>query len=219
MATLTSVEPAVVPDRSDALAGQLGPWAGHRRCWTTRCRLTLGFPGMVDVVLGSRRPAGAASFGHDDAARPQHPWRSTNGRRCSSSTAQLRTLPCPKTFLPGGVVEDPASGAAAAALGGYLRALGLVPHAPRVTIRQGKDMGRPSPPLVDIPSRAASRSPLGHFGPEEEISGLVVDRLRQPSLRDFAPALGILARVTASVDSAGSCQRMLGTGTAPGAAR
>ena len=29
-------------------------------------------------------------------------------------------------FPPGGVVEDPATGAAAAAFGGYLRALGLV---------------------------------------------------------------------------------------------
>ena len=56
-------------------------------------------------------------------------------------------------FPPGGVVEDPATGAAAAALGGYLRALGLVPHSRRVTIRQGEDMGRPSLLLVDIPEQ------------------------------------------------------------------
>lgn len=43
-------------------------------------------------------------------------------------------------FPPGGVVEDPATGAAAAAFGGYLRTLG---HAPaRLTIIQGEDMGR-----------------------------------------------------------------------------
>ncbi|MFK4264604.1 PhzF family phenazine biosynthesis protein [Streptomyces milbemycinicus] len=53
-------------------------------------------------------------------------------------------------FPPGGVVEDPATGAAAAAFGGYLRALGLVTEPTRVRIRQGEDMGRPSNLLVDV---------------------------------------------------------------------
>jgi PhzF family phenazine biosynthesis protein len=53
-------------------------------------------------------------------------------------------------FPPGGVVEDPATGAAAAAFGGYLRALSLVPLPARVTVFQGADMGRPSRLLVDI---------------------------------------------------------------------
>ncbi|MFI1847473.1 PhzF family phenazine biosynthesis protein [Streptomyces sp. NPDC020480] len=53
-------------------------------------------------------------------------------------------------FPPGGVVEDPATGAAAAAFGGYLRALGLVTEPVRVRIRQGEDMGRPSDLVVDI---------------------------------------------------------------------
>ena len=47
-------------------------------------------------------------------------------------------------FPVGGVVEDPATGAAAAALGGYLRALGLVPDDATVELRQGDDLGRPS---------------------------------------------------------------------------
>lgn len=53
-------------------------------------------------------------------------------------------------FPPGGVVEDPATGAAAAAFGGYLRALALVDVPARVTILQGADMGRPSRLLVDL---------------------------------------------------------------------
>ncbi|MEU1669553.1 PhzF family phenazine biosynthesis isomerase [Streptomyces sparsogenes] len=53
-------------------------------------------------------------------------------------------------FPPGGVVEDPATGAAAAAFGGYLRALGLITEPTRVRIRQGEDMGRPSELLVDL---------------------------------------------------------------------
>ena len=54
-------------------------------------------------------------------------------------------------FPVGGVVEDPATGAAAAALGGYLRALRSVSPPASVLIRQGEVMGRPSRLSVDIP--------------------------------------------------------------------
>src|SRR4051794_18485888 len=54
-------------------------------------------------------------------------------------------------FPPGGVVEDPATGAAAAALGGYLRSLRLVEPPARVTVTQGEDMGRLSRLDVEIP--------------------------------------------------------------------
>ena len=53
-------------------------------------------------------------------------------------------------FPVGGVVEDPATGAAAAALGGYLRDAGLVATPFRFVIRQGDDMGRPSVLTVDV---------------------------------------------------------------------
>jgi PhzF family phenazine biosynthesis protein len=53
-------------------------------------------------------------------------------------------------FPVGGVVEDPATGAAAAAFGAYLRALDVVTPPARVTIHQGDDMGRPSLLLVDL---------------------------------------------------------------------
>jgi PhzF family phenazine biosynthesis protein len=55
-------------------------------------------------------------------------------------------------FPVGGVVEDPATGAAAAALGGYLRDAGLVAAPTRLVIRQGEAMGRPSRLVVDIPA-------------------------------------------------------------------
>lgn len=54
-------------------------------------------------------------------------------------------------FPVGGVVEDPATGAAAAALGGYLRDARLIGTPTNITIRQGVDMGRPSTILVEIP--------------------------------------------------------------------
>ena len=47
-------------------------------------------------------------------------------------------------FPVGGVVEDPATGAAAAALGGYLRHYGFVVPPARFTVHQGNDLGRPS---------------------------------------------------------------------------
>lgn len=54
-------------------------------------------------------------------------------------------------FPVGGVVEDPATGAAAAALGGYLRDAGLIEAPAEITIRQGEAMGRPSLLEVEIP--------------------------------------------------------------------
>jgi PhzF family phenazine biosynthesis protein len=53
-------------------------------------------------------------------------------------------------FPPGGVVEDPATGAAAAALGGYLRDLDLVPGDARLWVHQGHHMGAPSRLVVDL---------------------------------------------------------------------
>lgn len=55
-------------------------------------------------------------------------------------------------FPVGGVVEDPATGAAAAALGGYLRDARLVTVPATILIRQGETMGRPSRLTVDIPT-------------------------------------------------------------------
>lgn len=64
-------------------------------------------------------------------------------------------------FPVGGVVEDPATGAAAAAVGGYLRTLGQVAPPARVVIHQGEDMGRPSRLTVDI-GEAAGIGVSGH---------------------------------------------------------
>lgn len=54
-------------------------------------------------------------------------------------------------FPVGGVVEDPATGAAAAALGGYLRDAGLISAPAEFLIRQGEAMGRPSRLKVRVP--------------------------------------------------------------------
>lgn len=56
-------------------------------------------------------------------------------------------------FPVGGVIEDPATGAAAAALGGYLREMRLVQVPAHILIRQGEAMGRPSRLEVEIPEK------------------------------------------------------------------
>jgi len=55
-------------------------------------------------------------------------------------------------FPVGGVVEDPATGAAAAALGGYLREAELIAVPATIFIRQGEAMNRPSRLTVEIPA-------------------------------------------------------------------
>lgn len=58
-------------------------------------------------------------------------------------------------FASGGVFEDPATGAAAAALAGYLRDLGW-PHGGVIDIVQGEDMGMPSRLRAEILPEAGS---------------------------------------------------------------
>jgi PhzF family phenazine biosynthesis protein len=55
-------------------------------------------------------------------------------------------------FPVGGVVEDPATGAAAAAFAGYLRDAGLLDAPATIRIHQGASIGRPSLLTVDVPA-------------------------------------------------------------------
>jgi PhzF family phenazine biosynthesis protein len=76
-------------------------------------------------------------------------------------------------FASGGVYEDPATGAATAALAGYLREIRW-PHGGAIDIVQGEDMGSPLPPPRRDPrhpraARSASRErrgcwPVGQIG-------------------------------------------------------
>lgn len=58
-------------------------------------------------------------------------------------------------FASGGVLEDPATGAAAAAFSGYLRDLGW-PHGGSISIVQGEDMGMKSLLRAEIPEEKGS---------------------------------------------------------------
>jgi PhzF family phenazine biosynthesis protein len=153
MATLTSVEPSVQPMSSDALAAALEALGWSPDVLDDALPPYIGFAGNHHPVLALSSRQVLAGLDYDYAAlaalMAEHDW----------TTMQLVHRERPdlfharNPFPPGGVVEDPATGAAAAALGGYLRALALVPFLRRVSIRQGEDMGRPSRLLVDIPER------------------------------------------------------------------
>jgi len=69
-------------------------------------------------------------------------------------------------FPVGGVVEDPATGAAAAAFGAYLRSEALVTPPATITVHQGVDMGRPSLLTIEIAPEAER--------PEIRVSGRAV---------------------------------------------
>jgi len=68
-------------------------------------------------------------------------------------------------FPVGGVVEDPATGAAAAAFGGYLRDLGRIARPTRLTVQQGADMGRPSELRIDVDPADPRVRVTGHAVP------------------------------------------------------
>lgn len=68
-----------------------------------------------------------------------------------------RRLHARNAFASGGVYEDPATGAAAAALGGYLRDLGW-PHGGSIDIVQGEDMGMRS--LLQVHIDAVAGAPV-----------------------------------------------------------
>ncbi len=76
-------------------------------------------------------------------------------RRLGLATVMLVYAEAPQQFhtrnpfASGGVYEDPATGAGAAALAGYLRDLGW-PHGGRISVRQGEDMGMPSRLLAEF---------------------------------------------------------------------
>lgn len=105
--------------------------------------------GADHLVLALRdRARLAAVHYHFDAGREL-------ARRNSIGTFSLIYVegPCRfharNPFPIGGVYEDPATGAAAAAFAGYLRDLGW-PHGGAIEIIQGEDMGMPSRLLVEL---------------------------------------------------------------------
>jgi PhzF family phenazine biosynthesis protein len=156
-ATLTSVEPRTDPlpdaDLDELLAalrwgrGQLDPLLPPR----------VAFAGNLHPIVAAATRERLASLDYDferlAALMAARDWTTVDLiYRKASDVFDARN-----PFPPGGVVEDPATGAAAAAFGGYLRALGAVKPPATITIHQGDDLGRPGVLTVEIPPTGGIR--------------------------------------------------------------
>ncbi|WP_327699669.1 PhzF family phenazine biosynthesis protein [Streptomyces sp. NBC_00459] len=149
-ATLTSVEPRIeeiaAADLTEALAALDWPAADLDPAFPPR----IAFAGARHLVLAAATRARLADLAYDferldalmhrlDLTTTQLVWRE------SATVFHVRD-----PFPVGGVVEDPATGAAAAAFGAYARELGLVPEDTVLTLHQGEDLGRPGELTVTL---------------------------------------------------------------------
>ncbi|MGH1564178.1 PhzF family phenazine biosynthesis protein [Mumia sp. DW29H23] len=143
-ATLTSVDPQVVPADVTLVDDVLGALGWSRDDLDPRYPLSVANAGVWHLVLVTRTRERLAQLSYPfDRLR-------TIMADAGLTTLQLvwpdhfGTYQSRNPFPVGGVVEDPATGAAAAAFGAYLAHHGLVPPDASFTIEQGVDMGRPS---------------------------------------------------------------------------
>lgn len=151
VAALTSVVPRHEPAPPALLAGALAALGWSERDLDSVIPPVRAFAGIWHLVLAVRSPSRLATLDYDFVRL--RALMLADGL----TTLQLIWRERPDLFhsrnpFPvGGVVEDPATGAAAAALGGYLRDAGLIATPATIVIRQGEAMGRPSRLVVDIP--------------------------------------------------------------------
>ena len=143
-ATLTSVTPAVSDSTDDVVAETLAALGWTQEDIDPQLPPRVAFAGAHHLVFGVRSRELLASLSYDFdrllAVMTTQGWTTIQLVWRKSADVFHARVP----FPVGGVVEDPATGAAAAALGAYLRALGLVQPPADITIHQGDDMGRPS---------------------------------------------------------------------------
>jgi PhzF family phenazine biosynthesis protein len=151
-ASLTSVEPEYTAPSEIFIADALSALGWQRSDLDASIPPAKAYAGAWHLVLAAARYERLAELDYNfDALKAvmlregvttlQLIWRESKGVFHSRNP-----------FPVGGVVEDPATGAAAAALGGYLRLAGLITPPAIITIRQGEAMGRPSRLVVDIPA-------------------------------------------------------------------
>jgi PhzF family phenazine biosynthesis protein len=150
-ATLTSVEPRVRPAEPVMLADALAAlgWAADEL--DPALPPAVAFAGVQHLVIAAAAYERLRELEYDfdrlrsimlaaDLTTVQLVWRETPDHFRARDP-----------FPVGGVVEDPATGAAAAAFGAYLRWTGDIVPPARFTITQGVEMGRPSQIEVEVP--------------------------------------------------------------------
>jgi PhzF family phenazine biosynthesis protein len=151
MATLTSV-PARVHDLEDADLTELLATLG----WTpddldSALPPRVAYAGVFHPILAAHNHDRLTRLDYDvsrlRAVMTARGWTTVDLVWRESGTVFHARNPFPVA----GMYEDPATGAAAAAFGAYLRHLRLVSPPVTVTIHQGAQMSRPSTLLVELP--------------------------------------------------------------------
>jgi PhzF family phenazine biosynthesis protein len=150
VSTLTSVEPAITEIADDDVRALLDALAWPATDLDPALPPRVAYAGVWHPIIAAATRERLADLHYDfDGLRKL---MLTQGW----TTIQLVWREAPHVFhvrdpFPvGGVVEDPATGAAAAAFGHYLRELRLIEPPARLTLHQGDDLGRPSVLMVDV---------------------------------------------------------------------
>ena len=158
LATLLSIEPWVREPEPGLVSGALGLLGWMPTDLDPRLPPAVAFAGVRHLVLAVRRL--------DRLATLDYPFEALKTLMLGAelTTLQLIWREAPDRFRArdpfpvGGVVEDPATGAAAAALGAYLRERGDIVAPASFEVHQGVEMGRPSRITVSIkPGEAGVR--------------------------------------------------------------
>lgn len=156
-ATLTSVSPKhrdCPRELLDRILQSFG-WVEHQLDPTLPPALSYAGAWHLILALRSRDTLTALDYDFDtvrqsmadnDLTTLQIVWRQDAG-----------TFHARNPFPVGGVVEDPATGAAAAALGAYLRDRAIIATPVDFVVHQGHDMGRPSHLAVHVPDSGGIR--------------------------------------------------------------
>ncbi|WP_433310360.1 PhzF family phenazine biosynthesis protein [Micromonospora chersina] len=153
-ATLTSVAPSDAPVAADDLAEALAALGWAPGDLDPALPPRVAYAGAHHLILGAATRERLAALDYDfDRLRDlmlRRDWTTVAlVWRASGTRFDVRN-----PFPVGGVVEDPATGAAAAALGGYLRTHGMVEPPTTLRLHQGADLGRPGLLVVDVPAGA-----------------------------------------------------------------
>jgi PhzF family phenazine biosynthesis protein len=150
-ATLTSVAPRVDALSSADLDAVLATLGWRHDDLDPALPPALAYAGAWHPVIAAASRARLADLHYDfdalAALMAERGWTTIN----LVWREDAHTLHARNPFPPGGVVEDPATGAAAAALGAYLASQDRLTDDRRFTIHQGHDLGRPSVLRVEVP--------------------------------------------------------------------
>jgi PhzF family phenazine biosynthesis protein len=153
VAAFTSVDPQVVPIAPAVRAALMTLLSLSEADLNTRFPLLAAYAGNWHplIFVRDRSTFDAISFDPASARRlmDAEGWAGTISVLHAVTEHEFESR---NIFPVGTITEDPATGSAAASLGGYLRETGAVTAPTRIRVRQGRHVGRPSLLTVDIPA-------------------------------------------------------------------